>query len=816
LITQLGRFFAPPIDGVGKLFLLHGDYGTGKSFISGMWWSMHGRSQFPSFAIRIDCSNITTNQVVREVARYFVGEELETVDAATADHLLGGPPKFVLFDQIRLDGDDEAARLRKGASPIDIVRAVSPLFAPDIGLCVLMAVQAPRTAIDRLHLQDYLPRGVAFEHAEVASLAQEEGAELLRRSGCERVSQEDRERLSARLRGIPLCLAAAARQVSELTAEAREAYLVHLDSLNPTESPVGPFFSQLLPRLETRKQDNDTHPEALLRLLALMPGATQMRFLERLVQEVAIKRLREFHIDERRIISPFIMMSKDRIDLHPMAREYFRRELAAIMLGRSDPFTDVGELACIHLSAAKLSYEIISDDPKRLSLAEVEAIEGSIFHLLRYRDLAAKSSPTIRRQKSRQEWENHIFSGRASAEEITHFCYRYIAALYLLDGEEKLPRLLGQFETKAKILCHFFKDRKIDAEIPFFSDKQAKRLLFEVALCFQHCGRLRLAHLATETCAQVVERNAAPSMARDLRVEALEDKQTRSAWIDEVEVLALHALIEIRLGHHLRGILAQLEPYLHIAESIYSHLDEPTATARGLHSPNFLGAVVRVLSRVGHLKMLRGEIEGSIDLFAKATAVEARRDFDGRPRKFLSGEAARRYARALIRGRAQDCERVELAHQIVEANITKYLEYITLRQRPQSDLIPFLTLRARLAAVRGDFQSAKTLIHDAMEHDYVRAGECTLVAQVDLEIERIEIRILSETTDDGDVERLKKLIRRLDAENNLLMASECRVLCAKLLHGTERREAARIAGEKLSDQGVNLWRAEIDQLRASV
>ena len=129
--------------------------------------------------------------------------------------------------------------------------------------------------------------------------------------------------------------------------------------------------------------------------------------------------------------------------------------------------------------------------------------------------------------------------------------------------------------------------------------------------------------------------------------------------------------------------------------------------------------------------------------------------------------------------------------------------------RTQNDVIPFYILAVRIARERGDLNNAEILLKQIIEHEYIRSGECTLVAQVDLEIERLEIRCAKNEIEASDLERISNLIRKLEAEHHLLMAAECRVIYAKLLTGTARSDALRMAAEKFADQGVHLWDKEI-------
>jgi hypothetical protein len=817
VIEEIEAFFDKSERSGGRgLILLHGEYGTGKSFVSRRWWAIHGRNRFPSSAIRIDCSNKTINDITRELTSYLFGEGREIFDESVMSFVRRRGSTFVLFDQVSLEGPDAMFQPGNFVSPVDLVHALAPLFAARIPLKVLLSVRADSQSIEQLRIEEQLPSNVLCGSTELRVLNAIESAELFSLQGVGALSEPMLGDLSRRLGGLPLCITAAAQQLKDCDSSAeREAYCVNLGSSGDPSPAIKLFFDQYLAVLTSRPHPRDTHPQAILRLLALMPGATHRQFLRDLVEELRLSRLREFEIDSsRRYAGPFVTMNRDRVDLHPMARESIRAELDAIVKGRPDPHTNSDELARIHLVAAQLSFRSLSDVPPVLSLAEIEAIEGVIFHLLRYRDVREKLTTHLRKKSAAREIHpDDVFEGAASAIDITSFCFKEIAHKFLFDGDHQVSLFLGQHETKAKILCHFFPNQRIAGEIPFFDVRQSLALLIEIAVCFMHSGRLKLASSAAVTARKVIDNNGSKLIpGKDgTYVSAFAARRMRAKWLQEVEVLTISTLIDVRMGVRLTSIVSRLTPHVLTAERLFDILNDKDARKRGLHSPNLLKALVRLFSRRGHIDLLRGEIERAIQQFKKAAYVDIRRnEYRRNSRPFLTGEVARRYAAALIRGSRQDPGRLDLAHKIIEFNIGTYEEVLAYSpNKTRNEVIPFYILSARIQRESGDLALAEATVKEVMNHEYIRSGECTLAAQVDLELERLEIKLAKDEIEPSDREGVVNLIRKLEAEHHLLMATECRLFYARASTGDERREALKVVEGKFADQGVRLWDPEI-------
>ena len=284
-------------------------------------------------------------------------------------------------------------------------------------LNVLLSVQGDQQSIQLLRLAGHLPRNIRYGSAELRALDRIEGPELFRLHGCTDLSDSVLQDLSVRLRDLPICIAAAAYQLRECHSWAeREAYCIKLNSVSGPTHQMAEFFEKNPQILTSRHRPPKPHPQAILRLLALMPGATHNQFIHDLVEELRSERLPEFEADANRQFSgPFVVMNRDRIDLHPMARENIMRELDAIVNGRHDDNTDASELARIHLVAARLSFRSLLDVPTVLSLAEMEAIEGVIFHLLKFRDIRKTTGGAY--QKKRQARTYKIASKRVKRQQ---------------------------------------------------------------------------------------------------------------------------------------------------------------------------------------------------------------------------------------------------------------------------------------------------------------------------------------------------------------------------------------------------------------
>jgi len=303
----------------------------------------------------------------------------------------------------------------------------------------------------------------------------------------------------------------------------------------------------------------------------------------------------------------------------------------------------------------------------------------------------------------------------------------------------------------------------------------------------------------------------------------LNSRKMQVRWCHEIDVFSIASLIQIRLGIPLFGILSDMRPHIRTALAIAESLDDKEAAERGLHSRQMLRALIKIFARNGHIRALRGEIEDSIISFKRATELSRRRlAIMGKDATdaVLSGEPARRFAEALLHRAFDDKatfkEDMKAARDIVDRNIDKYEEFLAFSDtKPQNDIIPFLILKARIERKRGNSQEAQEIINSLFEHEYVRLGECTFAAQVELLLEYTELRIATNNICKQDFDKIADLIRKLEAEHHLLMAAESKLMQAKMLpSGRERIDALRVAERNFNDQGVRLWDNEIRQLRS--
>ncbi len=817
VIADIQQFHSSLRPGDRSIFVLKGSFGTGKTFVGAKWWHSFGSSQFVKSAIRIDCSNKTVNQITREALLYYIGHEAEAFDLAALARLKLIAPIFMWFDQLQYSADNDA---NASASPRDLIHALSPLFSERIPVNILISAQTVRISDNHLGLTGQIPQGVVYGSAEVRALDPSEGADLLHSAGCSEISRPKLENLSRQLGGIPICLDAAAQRILEFrTAAERESYCVHLASGSPSSNQalIAEFFSKYLKSVIQGRYPGG-HPEAVLRLLALMPGPIHRQFLEDLLRELKINRLEDFDPSSAtRLAGRFVTMNSDRIDLHPMARDEIRRDLDSIVAGSADANTNRNEIAQIHLASARINNRSLENVPEVLSLAEIEAIEGVVFHLLRYRDCRPPEAEGKSPAKPKHNDADRIFEGRANPFELTQFCYNEIAVKFLSDRGKQVTRLLGQYETKAKILSHFFRSRSISSTVPFLDDLSTLNLLIDVAVCFMHSGRLQLAARATAAAKHCLLRlypeNSTETPGQEF---SLAEKGSQHRWALGVEVLAISTFIQIRMGVRLSTVLVGLQHYADQARKLFDQI-HGNELSLNFHRSPAMKATIRIYSRLAHVHLLMGKIEDAINLFERATLLQEKRSTsESDQAKHLTGEAARHYCAALMHGATTNASRLALAEYLIEENVSRYEEFLVFRQyRTQNDVIPFYILRAKLERQRGHFAQARTLIEAVGDHEYIRSGECTFVAQMELEFERVETALALDITRRADFDRIQDLVRQLDAEHHLLMAAECSLLEAKMLRGSERTSKLRDVIQRFSDQGVRLWDDEIASLFAS-
>lgn len=790
---------------------LTGSPGVGKSRLISEWWTITGCHFFKTNVIALDCTTLGGDQILRQINSHFLGVPREDVDESLVDAFVALDRNVADRPLIILDGlvvghgqaQGTILQTRTGTDEVTLRRVrelVHELARRQAPVSLIVALQSDAAYLDPLWLSR-LHAGVRVSLQHLSALSDDGGATVLERMGVKRLSRDDLIRISGKLMGLPIALEAAATYLVKADDSASEEFITRLDA-----KPFGfhsfiEFFERYIDLLCQNNFDQNCHPHAFLRLLALMHGPTTKALLDNLLIHKRITRLEGGSINK--LLNTGVAFVKDdgvNLDLHAFVRSLLRRELDAVVNGeRRDETISIEELSWIHATVGLHCLRLLEDcRSSDITSIEIADIETAIYHLLTLRNLLPKlktaevgERPSIRDNKP-ASFVQRISTLLITPAEITEFCWRNIALRYLIDKEHRVTRCLGQFETKARILTYFIDP---DGEVAFLNQKDTNKLLREIGTCWMHVGRLALASASLN---KSVDKSHVPvrRMENEKRADwfkKLTEPSESGRWTEHSATASTIALIMMREGRSADAVIEKISNWLAVSEDI---ADEAFNVSSEHITQIFpvLSSARRIIARRAHVDLMRGEINSSLARFTKATALEQLLG-----RQCLEGDAARRHIKALLRASKQ-ASSFQQAKLILDYNF-EILNAQKSRHQESNEIVSWYTTQIMLFRVDKKYGAAHDLLDQVLMHRFLRDGECSYVARIELELERIRLRIAEGTVTPEFTEQVGQLADQILDAHHVLYADECRLLFAELGSSSEKRVILNDVGIRARNYG---------------
>jgi hypothetical protein len=819
LLVLLQRKLRPIESKPVRIIALQGPAGVGKSQAIAEWWKTQGRRIFVRNVFTLNCERKPGDQIFRALTAHFldggpgpIEQAIEGIRAAATpliilDGLVKNPPGVPGLSEFDLLAPTDADSVAL-SSVRTLIQLLAERQAP---VSLLLAIQTDRPEIDALRMAAILHAGIDFSIIPVPPLAEEDGAHMLQRLGVDDVPPGDLMRVSRSLMGLPISLEAAAKYLSEASSIEREQFITQLNMPDRDAESFSEFFQRYMALLCRSSHDLESHPYALLRLLALMPGPVPKLLIENLLEKRAITRLRNASLDQfLRNRMAFVANVGDRVDLHPLVRRFLRGDLDRIARGEiTDPTTNRDELAWIHRTVAEHCLRQLPASTNEFTAVEADNIESAVYHLLSLRELMpADRRDNIAGQTSRVEdaaYRKRILNLECTGGEIVRYCLDQIVARYFFGRGHHLTRVLGQFETKARILTYFLEGHNLTGEAKNLSAADWSRVLLEISICWMHAGRLLIAELAIQNCVRLC---VATRPSENYIGSLTSDADARRIWSVRSEAISIACIISARQARDAGPILSTYDDDFSLAEDIGALVVGATGE---LEQPllELSRAARRLVARRAHLELLRGNVGNAISMFERAVDIEKASN-----RKWLVGDAGRRHIQALIRRTPDDEEQIAQAEEILNYNFRILHPPDSIQSQESNEIISLLTMKSTLFRVRRDYGGCDQFLREALDHRFIRFGECTFSARMELEVERFRLQIVTQQVGEETIASLRTQSKRLREAHHMTLAVECDLLLSELLPVEEREPLLQSCERTIRNTGWLLRCEDIDTIRA--
>ncbi|WGM40024.1 hypothetical protein AMEJIAPC_02965 [Caulobacter sp. NIBR1757] len=798
-----------------RLVVVQGEQGIGKSQLIAQWWNEHGKDHFDRNTFTLDCARLGGDQIVVALNDFFLrSKPTAELTPALPARLKQLSRLLIVLDGLSQEQNRPHPRPAddRQESPIPAGRADSAafnrvrefvLFLAQAGVraSVLLGVQTAEKTGDALGISGRLDASTGVEFVSPKRLSPEEGALLFQALEVGGLSLPDLQSLSARLQGLPISITAAAHYLREANAVQAEAFLTDIAKAGDFQF-FDAFFERYLQAINSGAVDPQAHPHAYLRLLALMPGPVAKSRLDDLLAKGRIRRLQngDTGLFERMRIA-FVIDQDSHIDINPMVRSLLRQELAR-HVRESAPGVDRdrAELRWIHATAAISCHSRLPLRPSDYTIAEIEMIEGVLYHLLAVRDLLDEPQPGAAPDEDLRPLED-LLAEPLSPAAITRFCLEKIVRRYLMDRRtHRVTRILGQFETKARLLGLFF-DGSDDGSGPRHLDVWDQVDLYgEIGVCWMHAGRLKLAHEALAKAMRCFQRMGL-TVTQD-SFPLLEGTQLR-LWS---ETLSTYSLVQMRMGRTCSVVEDMLSPAVAVGARFARAvlvLDKPLDD----EGKAKLRSARRLICRDAYVKFRAGDLDAALDGYGLALAIEKLGGGDK-----LSGDALRRYIEAKVR--RGPCIPEDLLE--ADALIDRHLEHRrspTAARRGSNDVISLYATKIMLQRALSNFAEAGAILEEALRHPFVQQGECSYVARIELELERYRLLIAQNAATPEAMQDLKRIVQDLEARHHGLLQSDAMLVLAEMEAEPDRSRTLSILERRMLHDGWSLRRGDVDTIR---
>ena len=767
------------------VIVVEGPTSVGKSFFLGHLYETVLKTNFENLRY-LNCGKLTIDQILPQL-RQLSFDFAESRDSV--GRLSQVRHDIVVLDGLRYDQFREGPKtpgVAAGRRPSisDLMAIISQIQRRSVPTDVLLVLENNNDSIGDHRFVEPLAPGVLFHRDVIPALNKKEAVEFLRMSGAADLPEQLAEQIVEYFYGMPMALRTVAEEIKQLTSIQIERYVDGLRNGSETgESAVtrsGNFILEYLNRLEEGvsevADENDptfVHPHAFLRLLSVMPGPISKAHLGDIVRELSIRRIGRFADLQSTVRGlPFVVETDTTYDLHGLVRGFLVAEIDQRVKGSTfDEFITREELERIHWRCALLNWRMIKNATKADDIT-IEAIDSLVHHITKLISLL----PTERRgTKQRVISEDGIKAFEARHDSLTDYplwsiAYEKAAKPFLLDSTFQATRLHGQYHAKARILERLIESVENGIRLP---DIPFAELYKEASLCWLHTGRLLSAEELLHRGLRVLRR-IEPNFTifvNNIRPNA--EGQIGQIWRLICDAISIDAIIKTRLGRQSDDIRSLLEPFAVAAINIADHTGYKSDSGKA-YSPALESGAIRIITRVAELELNAGNLDASLELFAKAHRLQLLvRD------RGLDGEAARRYSVALLRSKPTDKDFARVT-KIVSDNLDMLKKYEDARGRISNDVIPFLVLEVSLHRVMGNLDKAHRLFEQLLDHRYVRNSECTFVAILEVEMERFRLKIASGHIDSSTETHVRKCVAECVRSHHLLLANEFRLIQAEV------------------------------------
>lgn len=797
-----------------RVVVVQGEQGIGKSQLIAQWWNEHGMGHFDRNTFTLDCARLGGDQIVVALNDFFLrSRPTAELTPALPARLKQLSRLLIVLDGLSQERETPFPRSAGGRpeSPIPAGRADTAafnrvrefvLFLAQAGVraSVLLGVHAADGVGDALDISGRLDASTGVEVVSPTRLSPEEGAMLFQSLEADHLSLPDLQSLSARLQGLPISITAAAHYLRGANAVQAETFLTDIARAGDFQF-FDSFFERYLQAINSVAVDPQAHPHAWLRLLALMPGPVAKSRLDELLGKGRIRRLQNGDTDlfERMRIA-FVIDQDSHIDINPMVRSLLRQELARHLRANTPGVErDRAELRWIHATAAVSCHSRLPVRPSDYTIAEIEMIEGVLYHLLAVRDLLDENQPGATSDDDLRALEVLLGEPPTPAA-ITRFCLEKIVRRYLMDRRtHRATRILGQFETKARLLALFFDDPDDGGGLRHLDVWDQIDLYGEIGVCWMHAGRLKLAHEALAKAMRCFRRLGL-TVTQD-SFPLLEGTRLR-LWS---ETLSTYALVQMRMGRPCSMVEDMLSPAVAVGARFASAVlvlhepldDKGKATLRSAR---------RLICRDAYVKLRSGELDAALEGYGLALAIEKA----GSDK--LSGDALRRYIEAKVR--RGPCIRADLLE--ADALIDRHLEPrrgLTAARRGSNDVISLYTTKIMLQRALSNFAEAGAILEEALRHPFVQQGECSYVARIELELERYRLLIARNAVTPEAAQDLQRIVQDLEARHHALLQSDAMLVLAEMQPEPERSRTLSSLDRRMLHDGWSLRRGDVETIR---
>lgn len=790
-----------------SVVLVEGRTWAGKSVFTGYWFRDHYWPRYRGHALNLNCDALSIETVLEKVAAHFGPLAQEAGLELDAYFQTSSTPKLIVLDRLKMEHFAEGPPTLAGQRPTlrDLVRAMTPFVNAGRNVTLVLVIENNGPRVEDFAFSRTLDHSVGLHRVVLEPLDDEEGAELLAELGVTGLPEHTRREISRRNHGLPLAIRACADELMRLTALEQEDYVD--DRVGGAIGGIGAadafsrFFAEYVEPLATVGADTGTatdadepaeaalgeaNPLALLRLLSLMPGPLQIEDLRDLLDARQIARLETMRIESvLRGDIPFVRVDELSVHLQDRVARILRAELElAIRTDQLDPFCSREELEWIHWRCAMQNWRLIRNLPMdgEVDDLSINAIEAFVHHAMALIRLIG-ANDARRSQRFPSTVPANLIAqfekgpGALTSAQLWMFACQRVVRPFLLENSYTKVRMFGQYETKARIIGYLLKEAEANVPAPM---QERVELFKEMAVCLMHAGRLNSALRAIGRASTALAEIQPSSRARSAPL------ASTANWRLQCSVTAITLAINERLGRPAHQLEASAETVVNAALKVLDA--EPPEPIPPDDEPPPAGAgAVRVLSRRAAVLLLQGKTEEALELFERTNRLQHKIRRHG-----LDGDAARKFAVALVRSREADPSRFERARDLIEENLTLYERKSNALGRC-IDNTPFLLLRAIMLRVAGDVPSADRALVAAETHDFVRTGKATYLCLAELELERCRLEIARGRQTSKTFDRATDLAERLRDTNHLMLQNEALVVAAEAANAEDRTRLLNIA-----------------------